>query len=199
MVSRMRLFTGLSIPPHIVAHLVGALKQLRQTVELRWSPLENLHITLKFIGEWPDARLPELETTLAGMPKPAPFMVSVARFGFLPNPHRPKIFFAGVHAEAGLAEFAEHIDRTLAAIGVKPDAHPYTSHLTLARVGARMGQALPPVQALRERIALLAAAGADFEFGSFTANEFHLYQSKTSPAGSVYSKLFTYPLEKAAS
>jgi 2'-5' RNA ligase len=191
----MRLFTGLPIPPHIIAPIGSALKQLRQSADLRWSPLENLHITTKFIGEWPDARLPELESTLTAMPKPGAFSVVMARFGYLPNPHHPKIFFAGVHADAGLAELAERTDKTLASLGVKPETHSYTPHLTLARVGHALG----PVQALRERIAHLTVEGADFNFGAFTANEFHLYQSKTSPAGSVYSKLSTYPLEKAAS
>ena len=195
MISQMRLFTGLSIPPAIIEPIGSALTQLRQAAELRWSPLENLHITTKFIGEWPDARLTELENTLTAMPKPAPLTVSVARFGFLPNPHRPKIFFAGVRAEAGLTQLAERTDKTLAALGVKPETHPYTPHLTLCRVG----HALPPVQALRDRIAQLTGEGAEFDFGSFTANEFHLYQSKTGPAGSAYSKLSTYPLEKAAS
>ena len=195
MVSRMRLFTGLSIPPHVIAPLEGALKQLGEVTGVRWSPAENLHVTLKFIGEWSDARLSELEKALDAMTKPGAFSVAVARFGFLPNPHHPKIFFAGAHADAGLAELAAETDQTLARLGVRPEERPYTPHITLARVG----QALPPVLALRERIAELASSGAAFDFGSFTAAEFHLYLSKPGPAGSVYTQLASYSLEKAAS
>jgi len=194
-ISRMRLFTGLSIPPQILTPIVSSLQQLDQPAGLRWSPAENLHITLKFIGEWPDARFPELKNALEAMPKPRAFAVTVARFGFLPNPHHPKIFFAGVHAEATLAELATRTDQALAALGVKTDSHPYTPHVTLARVG----QALPPVQALRERIAQRVAEGASFDFGSFTVTEFHLYLSRPGPAGSVYTQLASYSLEKAAS
>jgi 2'-5' RNA ligase len=191
----MRLFTGLSLPSHIIAHIESAMKQLCEAAPLRWSSIENLHITSKFIGEWPDERVPELEKILTEMEKPNAFSVSVARFGFLPNPHRPKIFFAGVSAEAGLAELAERTDANLAPLGVKrdfkPTDRPYTPHVTLARVG----QAVEPVRALRERIAALTAAGSAFEFGSFPAREFHLYESK----GSVYSRLSSFSLGKAAS
>lgn len=185
----MRLFTGLSIPSHVTNALKDALTELRPLARLRWSPVENLHITSKFIGEWPEAKLQEVRRALATLNAPRPFSVTLARFGFLPNPHRPKIFFAGVHGEAGLMELAERIDIALAAIGVKREDRAYTPHLTLARI---RDEEIGP---LRERIATLPVP----EFGAFTVREFHLYLSKTGPAGSVYSTLDTYPLEKAAS
>jgi 2'-5' RNA ligase len=190
----MRLFSGLSIPDNIAAALGSVLAELRKTAQLRWSPVKNLHITSKFIGEWPQERLTELQGALAGLEPPRPFQVTVARFGFLPNPHRPKIFFAGVHGEAGLAQLAERIDIALAAIGVKREDRDYTPHLTLARIRDE------EIGMLRERIAAVPVP----EFGSFTVREFHLYLSKPDlskpgPAGSVYSILHTYPLEKAAS
>jgi 2'-5' RNA ligase len=189
----MRLFTGLSIPSHITQALDGLLTELRGTAPLRWVPAENLHITSKLIGEWPNARLPELETALAAMDRPGEFQVTVARFGFLPNPHRPKIFFAGVRGEAGLAALAARTDATLAPLGVKPEIRTYNPHLTLARIGHEN------IGALRERIAALPTSNRGaFEFGSFAAREFHLYLSKTGPVGSVYSNLATWPLQKAA-
>src|SRR5271165_6295059 len=98
----MRLFTGLSIPPPVAGALERAIADLRPTAHLRWSPVENLHITSNFIGEWPEARLPELQAALARLEVPGPFAVTVGRFGFLPNPHRPKIFLAGVRGGDGL-------------------------------------------------------------------------------------------------
>jgi 2'-5' RNA ligase len=192
--SLMRLFTGLAIPSHVIDALDAALEQLRAAAPLRWSPLENLHITSKFIGEWPDARLPELQNALAILDTPGEFRVTVARFGFLPNPHRPKIFFAGVCGEVGLAALAERIDAKLAELGVRREERPYTPHLTLARTGNE------GIGNLRERVeALVAANPENFEFGSFEVREFHLYSSKAGAAGSIYSRLATYPLRKAAS
>ena len=61
----MRLFTGISIAPGVLANIAKMLDTLRPaapvTLKTAWSPVENLHITTKFIGEWPDARLIPVE------------------------------------------------------------------------------------------------------------------------------------------
>ena len=183
MLSPMRLFTGLAVPSNISHKLEGLLTELRSAARLRWTSPETLHITSKFIGEWPEARISELEGALAAMDPPGEFEVTVARFGFLPNPHRLKIFCAGVHGEAGLAALAGRTDSTLAELGVKREERPYTPHMTLARIGNEDVTAL--------------LVGEPVEFGSFTARDFHLYLSKAGPAGSVYTPLATYPLRKA--
>jgi 2'-5' RNA ligase len=183
----MRLFTGLAIPSHVIDALDAALRELRPTARLRWSPLENLHITSKFIGEWPVSRVPELQSLLAVLDPPGEFEVTVSRFGFLPNPLRPKIFFAGVQGEAGLNALSERTDAAFANLGVRREERPYTPHLTLARIGNE------PIGGLRERIADMPPATQ--EFGSFAAREFHLYSSHNS----IYSRLATYSLQRAAS
>ena len=183
----MRLFTGLAIPPHIIGALDDTLHELRAAVPLGWSPLENLHITSKVIGEWPASRLPELQNALAILDPPGEFEVTLGRFGFLPNPRKPKIFFAGVHGEAGLTALAERTDAALSELGVMHEERPYTPHLTLARINRE------PLGGLRERIA--AMLPETLEFGSFAVREFHLYSSHAS----TYSQLASYPLQKAAS
>src|SRR5689334_188813 len=85
--SRMRLFTGLDLPPEVVESLERLLKKLRPTAHVQWSPPENLHITTKFIGEWPDEKLDELKTALAGVESRGPIQVHIRRVGFFPNPH----------------------------------------------------------------------------------------------------------------
>lgn len=180
----MRIFTGLAIPFDVRGAVANVLEELHSTAALRWSPVENLHITSKFIGEWPESRLAELETVLAEMESTGPFAVTVGRFGFLPNPHRPKIFFAGVRGEPGLALLAQRTDLALATLGVKREARSYTPHLTLARIGGE------DIGSLRERIAAAPAP----EFGSFTAVEYHLYLSRQGQGGSAYSIIGSYRL-----
>ena len=60
----MRLFTGLDLPAEVVGNLEELLQQLRPTARIQWSPPANLHITTKFIGEWPEERLEELKAAL---------------------------------------------------------------------------------------------------------------------------------------
>jgi 2'-5' RNA ligase len=184
----MRLFTGLCIPPPILQTLTAILDELRPTAPLNWSPPENLHITLKFIGDWPEARLPELRRTLETVPRQGNIEIDIARFGYFPNPHRPHSFFAGVHAGPQLASLAAAIDNALDKIGCPPENRPYTPHLTLARIKGE------DIRVLREHI----AAMNNFQFGSFEATHFHLYASHQSQGGSVYSLLASYTLGVSA-
>jgi 2'-5' RNA ligase len=180
----MRLFTGLSIPPDVLQRLAKVLDELRPSAKVKWSPVANLHITLKFIGEWPDARLGEVQSALATVEPTGPFRIGISGFGFFPNPHRPRIFFAGVQAPPEAHELARRIDETLAAIGVKKEDRPYQPHLTLARIKDEN------VQGLREKIASMT----DFDFGSFEAVEFHLYLSRAG----AYQILSDYSLLRTA-
>lgn len=189
----MRLFTGLSIPPPILQTLTAALDQLRPTAPLNWSPPDNLHITLKFIGAWPEPRLPELRQTLETIPRPGSIAIDIARFGFFPNPHRPHSFFAAVHAGPQIASLAAAIDEALVKIGCPPENRPYTPHLTLARIRVENIRG-EDIGSLREQI----AAMNNFQFGSFEATHFHLYASTPTQGVSVYSILASYPLGVSA-
>jgi RNA 2',3'-cyclic 3'-phosphodiesterase len=178
----MRLFTGIALPPHVLDNLARVLKELRPFAPLKWSPVENLHITSKFIGEWPEARLKELEHALESFSFPAGFEVTIAGFGYFPNPHNPRTLFAAVRAGLELAELAARIDEGLRPLGVAHEKRPYSPHLTLARIKNEN------IRELREHIAHMT----NFDFGTFQVSEFHLYLSKTGPSGSLYTQLATY-------
>lgn len=181
----MRLFTGLDLPAEVVRALEALLDRLRPTVRIKWSPPANLHVTTRFIGEWPEERLPDLRAALGGIPSHPPIPVHIRKLGFFPNPHAPRIFWAGVEASPDLAALAAETDRALEPLGLKPEGRPFSPHLTLARIKEPV-----PVQKLRETIAALPS----LEFGSFSADRFFLYQSRPGPAGSVYTKLAEFPL-----
>lgn len=183
----MRLFTALDLPDEILGKLEDVLARLRPTAPIRWSPPANLHITTKFIGAWPDARLSELTGALAAIDPPGPLEIAVSRFGFVPNPHHPRILFAGVQAGSGLAELARKIEDALEPLGCAPERRAYTPHVTLARI------ANEDIRSLREHIASMTS----FDFGSFEATDFHLYLSRPGRGGSVYSSLAAFPLTKS--
>lgn len=183
----MRLFTGLDLPAEVVAHLDSLIDQLRPAARIKWSPPANLHVTIRFIGEWPEARLPELRAALAGLPGHPPIAVAVRTMGFFPNPHSPRIFWAGVEASPDLATLAAETNHALEPLGLQAEGRPFSPHLTLARVKETV-----PMQTLREAIAALPS----LDFGSFTADRFFLYQSRQGAGGSVYTKLAEFPLSK---
>ena len=173
----MRLFTGIALGPAVLNKLTRVLAELQPLAKLNWSPVDNLHITAKFIGAWPDDRLEELKTALAAVPFGRAFEITIAKFGYFPNPHHPHSFFAGVDAGPALPELAAHIDDALLPLGIAKEKRPFTPHLTLARI---KGQ---DVRALRQHIAKMT----DFDFGTFTASAFHLYLSQPGPASSVHT------------
>jgi 2'-5' RNA ligase len=183
----MRLFTAIDLPSSLITTLENLLQRLKPSAQINWSPPRNLHITTKFIGEWPEERLEELKTALAGLPARAPIPISIEKLGFFPNPHSPRVFWAGIHADAGLADLARDTETALAALGIAKEERAYSPHLTLARIKTPGKQ-----PALLQAVAKLPS----LEFGSFTADRFYLYHSKTAPSGSVYTKLAEFPFAK---
>ncbi len=183
----LRLFTGLSLPPETNQRIANLLGELRPAAPVKWTPPENLHITLRFIGAWPDDQLAPLEAALSQVPASRPIQINLAHFGFFPNAQRPGSFYADVHAGPGLADLGRAIDQALKPLGYLTESRAYRPHVTLARIKSGTN-----LNHLHNHL----AAMSDFDFGSFEAREFHLYRSTPAPSGSIYSTLATYHLMK---
>ncbi len=183
----MRLFTGIEIASEVLAQLEELLKRLRPTARLKWSPVENLHITTKFIGDWPDARCDELIAELGGVPSPGPVPIAIRGLGWFPNPRSPRVFWAGIEAGPGLKQLAQATEKRLARLGVPVENRDFSPHLTLARI-----RAPEDLRRLREAIDALSS----LDFGEFVADRFHLYSSELHPGGSRYRKLARFSLDK---
>jgi RNA 2',3'-cyclic 3'-phosphodiesterase len=184
----MRLFTGIDLPAEVRENLAAVIGGLRPCARLNWSPPENLHITTKFIGEWPEDRLDALVAALRSLPPGQPIGIALQGLGWFPNPRAPKIFWVGVKADGCLAALASHTDETVARLGVAPERRPFSPHLTLARIREQV-----PLTRLHEAVAALPSE----DFGEFTASRFHLFLSQTAASGSVYSKLAEFPLAQS--
>ncbi len=81
----MRLFTAIDLPPEIRERLDQLIGKLRPLARIGWSPAANLHITTKFIGEWPEDRLAELRRALTGTESRTAIPVRIGGLGFFPN------------------------------------------------------------------------------------------------------------------
>jgi 2'-5' RNA ligase len=182
----MRLFTGIDLREDVRERLERLLMHLRSCAHLKWSPVYNLHVTLKFIGECSEEKLPELEAALRKVGPREPIPAEVKGLGWFPNPHHPRVFWVGVHDGDALAGLAKEIDATLAPLGFPAEDRAFNAHLTLARI-----KEPAPLQALRSAIAQLESV----EFGSFLVDRFYLYRSQPGPAGSIYTKLSEYPFQ----
>jgi 2'-5' RNA ligase len=182
----MRLFVAVEIPQEVKTTLEAFLKPLRATAKLSWSRLDNLHITTQFIGEWPEARLDEINHALAGVPARGAIDIAVKGIGWFPDERRPRVFWAGIEGDdGGLRALAADTREALVKIGVPIEERAFTPHLTLARIREQI-----PLGALREAI-VSSPFARDFAFGAFRAGTFYLYLS----AGGRYTQLAGFGLE----
>jgi 2'-5' RNA ligase len=173
----MRLFTAIDLSAEILEKLGDFLARLRPLAKLQWSAAEKLHITTKFIGEWPEARIDEMKAALHGVRATAPIGISVRGVGWFPNARHPRVFFAGVEAGEPLAALARITEGAVAALGIAVETREYSPHLTLARVREAV------------RVEKVIAAAGDPDFGAFQASSFFLYLSSNGK----YSKLAEFP------
>lgn len=182
----MRLFTGIDLSEEIRERLERLLMHLRPAAHLKWSPVYNLHLTLKFIGEWPENKLPQLLDALRLVPARSPFQADVKGVGWYPNPHHPRVFWVGVDGGESLLTLANDVERALAGLGIPDENRDFSAHLTLARIKDPV-----PLQPLRNAIAHLES----LEFGKFHPDRFYLYRSQPGAAGSIYTKLAEFPFQ----
>ncbi len=184
----MRLFCGIEIPEAIQARLRALTGRLKPLAKLSWSPVENLHVTTKFIGEWPEDRIEEMKRTLAAVPRPEPFEIAVRGLGWFPNERNPRVFWTGIEAGEGLRCLASDTEKGVAALGVPVEEREFHPHLTLARRRDPV-----PIEHLRKEVAsIVNDDAASTDFGHFRAGAFILYLSK----GGRYTKLEEYPLQQ---
>ena len=180
----------MEIPEDVRKSLAGLAAKLRAACQnARWTRVEVLHITLKFIGETPDEKVEMIETALAGVPSRASFTLNFRGLGFFPNERRPRVLWAGMEASSELSEIAGAVETVLEPLGIARKEREFSPHLTLARFDTPRG-----LDALR---AAIETAGP-IEFGSTIANEFHLYRSVLKRGGAEYTRLATFPFAGTA-
>jgi len=178
--------------------------------EARWVRPESLHITLKFIGEQNEEKVPAITERLR-LVHSEPVEIGMAGYGFFPTPKAPRVFWIGIQAGPALAKLAKQIDDATGELGVPREEREFSPHLTLARAGAqgrrssgdpkwRKGDRANSVFAvLQKRLAAMGEPdSAPLNFGNMTADKFILYQSQLSPAGSKYTKLERFPMRPDA-
>jgi 2'-5' RNA ligase len=194
----MRLFIALDLDDTIREKIVRFMEGVRGFApEARWVRPQSLHITLKFVGQWPDEKLTQMQEVLQNVISKR-FDLTVGDYGFFPTAKAPRVFWIGIQAGSQLSALACSIDAQTASLGVAREEHRFSPHLTLARRAGRSGSPRKnrgdhPNQAfahLQEKL----AAMSKLDFGSMTARKFLLYQSEPSPGGSRYSKLSAFPL-----
>lgn len=181
----------LSLQDAIESATSGLCKKLGPDL-IRWVPVHNIHLTLKFLGDVSPSNLDLIKQMLmTEAAQHQAFDVEIAGLGSYPTPRRPRVLWVGLNAPAALISLQRAIETSTARLGYASEERGFSPHLTIGRV--RQNASAADLQKIR-------AALEETKIGSLgTAHvdAVHLLKSELRPNGSVYTKLFSAPLGKA--
>jgi 2'-5' RNA ligase len=155
---------------------------------VKWVKPGNLHVTLKFLGDLPRSRIPALvEAVRLACEGEARFEVTLRGAGAFPNIERARVLWVGMADGADrLAKLAEAIDQTTIDAGFPRADKAFRPHLTVGRArGSSAGSGASRI----------ISRNSDIELGIVGVEEVHVYSSKLTPSGPIYTSLAKIPLE----
>ena len=179
--STHRLFVALRPPRPVRQLLIAAMHGISGA---RWQSDEQLHLTLRFIGEVDHHLAEDIAAALGALHAPA-IGARIAGAGLFEREGRPHMVWAGVEPHEPLAALHRKVDQLLARVGVSPESRAFLPHITLARLNRGSGP-VAPFLAMNSDL-----ASPPFEFGHVT-----LYESEMGHGGSRYHPVVRYPLEE---
>ncbi|MEN3975631.1 RNA 2',3'-cyclic phosphodiesterase [Emcibacter sp. SYSU 3D8] len=176
----LRLFVALPLPPEVRSRLIGLMGGVNGA---RWQTDDQLHLTLRFIGEVDEARAEDIDSALRAI-NFAPFQVSLQGTGLFGDIRKPRMLWAGVGPEAPLAHLAQKIDTAMVRIGLPAEQRKFMPHVTLARFKGPSG-----------RVDRFLAAHDQLWSQPWNVARFTLFRSHLAHSGAIYEALATYPDE----
>jgi 2'-5' RNA ligase len=174
-----RLFVAIRPPAPIRARLLAVMGGISGA---RWQRDDQLHLTLRFIGEVDRHRARDIDAALAAVRR-QPFEIALSGIGAFARRGRPDAVWAGVTPRAELARLHQKIDQALVRCGLAPEGRAYMPHVTLARLNRSAG----PIGHLLDAASRLTSP-------PFVVEAFGLFESALTPDGAVYSEIASYPL-----
>ncbi|MDZ4779797.1 MAG: RNA 2',3'-cyclic phosphodiesterase [Planctomycetia bacterium] len=179
----VRTFVAVELTPEIRGRAHQLISVLRRVVaDVRWSPPENMHLTLKFLGDIEVLEIPRIcQAVSQAVADLSPFGIEVQGAGAFPDAERPRTVWLGVgEGTDALTEVHERLEAALAPLGFREEGRRFRPHLTLGRVrdseaGSRFAQTL--------------AEHAEFFAGEMIVGEVTIFSSELSRSGSKYEVL----------
>lgn len=187
----MRCFVAIALPPSVKALLVRVQDALRRAdADVKWVEEENLHLSLKFLGDLEEEALSRLKGVLSVEALRWPAMsLSYAGIGTFPERGEPRVVWAGCGGDVEkLAALAGAVERSAEQVGVPRERKPFVAHLTVGRVrsGRNVKRLLSAISSQRE-----------VPLGRDDVKEFVLYQSTLTDQGPVYERIADFGLRIA--
>jgi len=179
----MRLFIAIEIPEEIKRGISAIQGQLRKSgADAAWTRPEGIHLTLKFLGEVAEAKVPDIKAAMTGAVQGvARFRLEIAGAGAFPNAKSPRVLWLGVRGDLErLAPLHASVEGAMKKLGFDPEDRAFSPHLTLARIkylrpGFSWQQAIEGIK--------------DVKLGGIDVAAVSLMKSELRPSGAVYTEM----------
>jgi len=184
----IRSFIAIELPRETRDCLERVTNRLKASaVDVRWVRTNDIHLTLKFLGDVEEQRIPEIagciERCLEGI---SPFSITVRDLGAFPGDHNPQVIWIAAADESDRLSIVQgSLEDGLSRIGFKKENRPYFPHLTLGRLKSPRG---------KETVRRGLAEFKNTDCGSYTAGAVSLIKSELKPSGAVYTLLQSFSL-----
>lgn len=182
-----RAFIALELSPEIKQALADYVAPLRALDKgLSWTNAENVHLTLKFLGDVFESQIENVTAALRETCASFPLIgAEISDSGVFPNAHRPRVLWIGIKENSGkLTELAQCIENECRRLGFEQEERNFTPHLTIGRV--KEGKAANVVRALRAQPVLAR---------HIVFHECVLMMSELHAQGSIYTALARFPFQ----
>jgi 2'-5' RNA ligase len=179
----MRTFIAIEIPEEIKRQMMEVQNGLRNSgVDASWPRPEGIHLTLKFLGEVPEAKLPEIMSSLrSAVQGTGVFRLEVAGAGAFPNAKAARVVWVGLSGDVDkLNRLQDAVEKGMADIGFAREDRKFTPHLTLGRI-----------KYIRSREVWLKALDGikDVEIAGFDVGAVSLMKSELKRSGAEYAEM----------
>lgn len=184
----MRCFIAIDLSDKVLRNVTQLKERLSTRVStVRWTRAEQIHLTLKFLGEVPDRDVPVVcEYAQEVASRFGPIDLKVAGVGCFPPRGGVRIVWAGMADPSGeLFRCYQALENAFADLGFNKEGRPFHPHLTIGRVNN-------PRES--DEIRRILKSNEDFDAGSYTADELVVYQSVLKKTGPIYAPMARCPM-----
>ncbi len=176
----MRLFVAIELPERIRERIVKVQRELQGLGGVSWVRGENLHLTLKFLGNVKEDRLKEVKGVVERVAlSSSPFSLNIRGVGCFPTLKRPRVVWVGVENHTPLYDLQRELEEAFEGIGFEREKRPFHPHITFGRIKKI------PDERWTERL----LSFREEEMGRMEVTSISLFSSTLRPTGAVYTCL----------
>jgi RNA 2',3'-cyclic 3'-phosphodiesterase len=190
----VRTFIAVDLPPQMLERIEGIttfFKKETPPKALKWVDTENLHLTIKFIGEINEDKVAHVKQILSNtLASQNAFDIEISGLGMYPNKNNPRVIWLGIAGRKPLIQIFNSLDQALTTLDIRPEGRDFAPHLTIARVRRNTDKAT--VIAIGKTLSQFKVE----PLGAVTIDQVHLYQSVLEPSGPIYTTLHSVSLNQ---